>query len=260
VGLIIFPAIDLDHGKVVRLRQGDPAAQTVFSDDPASIARSWESMGAQWLHVVNLDGALGQADSAGLGSKPARSGGELPVNLRALAAIRAATALPIQYGGGIRTTDDAAVVLKLGASRVILGTIAVEVPQVVASAIERFGAEQVVVALDARDGRVSIHGWASVSPVDVWTAAARMRSLGVVRVLYTDIARDGMLSGVNVTASAELARRSGLKVIASGGVANTADIRALAAHAGSGIEGVVVGQAIYTGALDLMAAIAAGAE
>jgi phosphoribosylformimino-5-aminoimidazole carboxamide ribotide isomerase len=260
VGLIIFPAIDLRHGKVVRLRQGDPAAQTVFSDDPITTARSWETMGAQWLHVVNLDGALGQADNAALSSKLTRGGDKLPVNLQALAAIRAATSLPIQYGGGIRTIDDAAVALKLGASRVILGTIAVEAPEVVASAIERFGAQQVVVALDARDGKVYTHGWASVSTVEVWTAAARMRSLGVLRVLYTDVARDGMLSGVNVTASVELARRSGLKVIASGGVADMADIRALAAHAGSGVEGVVVGQAIYTGALDLMAAIAACAE
>jgi phosphoribosylformimino-5-aminoimidazole carboxamide ribotide isomerase len=260
LGLIIYPAIDLRMGRVVRLRQGDPAAQTVFSDDPVATARSWEAMGAEWLHVVNLDGALGHADAAGLGLQQAGAPIPLSLNLQALADIRAATSLPIQYGGGIRTIDQAEAALGLGATRVILGTVAVESPEILTAVLERFGAGRVVVALDARGGRVSTHGWQSESSVDVLTAATRARALGAVRALYTDVARDGMLSGVNVAATAELGRRCGLKVIASGGVASLADIRALAAHSKDGIDGVVVGQALYTGAVDLAAAIAAGSE
>jgi phosphoribosylformimino-5-aminoimidazole carboxamide ribotide isomerase len=261
LSLIIFPAIDLRGGKVVRLRQGDPAAQTVYSDDPVSTARLWRSMGASWLHVVNLDGALGWAGMPGLDMRQeAGAPVGLSPNLRALSDIRAATSLPIQYGGGVRSVEEAAAVLGLGATRVILGTVAVERPEVLAGVLERFGAGRVVVALDARGGKVSTHGWQSVSSLSVLEAAVLARSLGAVRALYTDIARDGMMSGVNVTATAELGRRSGLKVIASGGVASLADIRALAARGEEGIEGVVVGQAIYSGALDLAAAIEAGAE
>jgi phosphoribosylformimino-5-aminoimidazole carboxamide ribotide isomerase len=260
VSLLIFPAIDLRQGQVVRLRQGDPAAQTIFGSDPAATARTWERLGAPWLHVVNLDGALSSAGAAGPDDRLA-SGAEvgLPANLRALADIRAATSLPIQYGGGIRSLEDAARALELGAARVIFGTIAIQQPNTVGLAIERFGVDRVVVALDARGGKVAIHGWQSDSQLEVLEAAASLRRQGAIRALYTDVARDGMLSGVDAGAAAGLARRSGLKVIASGGVASLADIRALAAHAGDGVEGVVVGQAIYTGALDLAAAIAAGA-
>ena len=261
MSLIIFPAIDLRNGKVVRLRQGNPAAQTVFSDDPVATARAWESAGAMWLHIVNLDGALrreesGEAASEGQGG----AADSLPVNLQVLAAIRAVTTVPIQFGGGIRTVRDAAVALGLGAARVILGTVAVENPAVVAAALDRFGPERVVVALDAREGRVSTHGWQTVSPVEVQDAARQMRSMGVLRALHTDVARDGMLAGLNVAATVELARASGLGVIASGGVATLDDIRGLAAYSQEGVEGVVVGQAIYTGALDLAAAIAAGLD
>jgi phosphoribosylformimino-5-aminoimidazole carboxamide ribotide isomerase len=261
LSLIVFPAIDLRGGKVVRLRQGDPAAQTVYSDDPVATARLWESMGASWLHIVNLDGALEWAGGSGLDMRQQAEAPEaLTPNLRALADIRAATSLPIQYGGGVRSLEEAATVLESGATRVILGTIAVERPEVLAAVLERFGAGRVVVALDARGGKVSTHGWQSVSSLNVLEAGILARSQGAVRALYTDIARDGMMSGVNVTATAELGRRSGLKVIASGGVASLADISDLAARAEDGIEGVVVGQAIYSGALDLAAAIAAGTE
>jgi phosphoribosylformimino-5-aminoimidazole carboxamide ribotide isomerase len=256
MSLIIFPAIDLRRGKVVRLRQGNPSTQTEFSDDPVSVARSWQAAGAEWLHLVNLDGALwprtvGDTPSGGL-SDP------LQVNLQVLAAIRAATALPIEYGGGLRTVGDVAMALEMGATRVILGTVAVEHPEIVTDALERFGAGRIVVALDARHGRVSTHGWQTVSHVGVLDAGRQFRSIGVTRALYTDVERDGMLSGVNAAATAELARSTGLTVIASGGVATLADIRALASHSRHGIEGVVVGQAIYTGALDLAEAIAEG--
>jgi phosphoribosylformimino-5-aminoimidazole carboxamide ribotide isomerase len=261
VGLIIFPAIDLRSGKVVRLRQGDPAAQTVFSDDPVATAQSWESAGAKWLHIVNLDGALLREETRNAGTEgQSGASASLPINLQVLASIRAATTVPIQFGGGIRTEGEAACALGLGATRVILGTVAIENPAIVAAVVDRFGPGRVVIALDARGEKVSTHGWQTVSPVEVLSAARQIRSMGVLRALYTDVARDGMLAGVNVAATVELARSSGLRVIASGGVATLDDIRALAAHSQEGVEGVVVGQAIYTGALDLAAAIAAGLE
>jgi phosphoribosylformimino-5-aminoimidazole carboxamide ribotide isomerase len=232
----------------------------VFGDDPVAIARDWERAGAEWLHIVNLDGALGRSDAAAAASPGTRALEHLSPNLRSLAEIRAATALPIQFGGGIRSLSDAEVAIRLGASRVVLGTAALERPEVVASVMDRFGAARVVVALDARDGKVSTHGWQSMSPVDVLTAADRVRALGALRVLYTDVSRDGMLSGVNVDATVALARSSGLRVIASGGAASLADIRALAARVEDGIEAVVIGQALYTGVLDLAEAIAAGAR
>lgn len=255
MGLIIFPAIDLRQGQVVRLRQGDPGAQTVFGDDPAAVARRWAVQGAEWLHVVNLDGAFsGQGQGSGQGQEPDLDL-SLGLNLRRLTEIRAATVLPIQFGGGIRTVDDVAQALALGATRVVLGTVAVRKPEVVAQAVTRFDAERVVVGIDARDGMVATHGWQETSALDALTVARRMAELGVLRIVFTDIARDGTLTGVNVAATAALARESGLKVIASGGVATLEDIRALAAHLAEGIEGVIVGQALYTGAVDLAAAL-----
>lgn len=264
--LIIFPAIDLRQGQVVRLRQGDPTAQTVYSDDPAAMARHWASQGAEWLHVVNLDGAFSASHSEARSAEESRlAGGErvssLPavaqndmgnLNLRRLAEIRAAVDLPIQFGGGIRTVDDVDRVLALGATRVVLGTVAVRQPTVVAEALARFGAERIVVGIDARDGLVATHGWLETSALAALTVARRMADLGVRRIVFTDIARDGMLSGVNVAATAALARASGLRVIASGGVASLDDIHALAVHAPDGIEGVIVGQALYIGAIELL--------
>jgi phosphoribosylformimino-5-aminoimidazole carboxamide ribotide isomerase len=247
---IIYPAIDLRRGQVVRLRQGDPGAQTTFADDPAAVARRWAEQGAEWLHVVNLDGAFtGQDPNLGL---------NLDLNLRRLVEIRATTALPLQFGGGLRTLDDVALALALGATRVVLGTVAVRQPQIVADAVARFGADRIVVGIDARDGMVATHGWQETSALDILTVAQRMKALGVQRVVYTDIARDGTLTGVNLAATVALARASGLAVIASGGVASLDDIRALSGYQADGIEGVIVGQALYTGAVDLREAIARG--
>ena len=264
MGLIIFPAIDLRQGQVVRLRQGDPAAQTVFGDDPAAVARRWASQGAEWLHVVNLDGAFsGQGRDSSLPSvaqnDSSGAGRSLSLNLTRLAEIRAAVDLPIQFGGGIRTAGDVARALALGATRVVLGTVAIRQPEVVAQAVARFGAERIVVGIDARDGMVATHGWLEISALDALTVARRMADLGVLRIVFTDIARDGTLSGVNVAATAALARASGLKVIASGGVGGLDDICALAAHLADGIEGVIVGQALYTGAVSLPEALSSGA-
>jgi phosphoribosylformimino-5-aminoimidazole carboxamide ribotide isomerase len=250
MAFIVYPAIDLRRGQVVRLRQGDPGAQTTFADDPAAVARRWAEQGAEWLHVVNLDGAFtGQDHDLGL---------NLDLNLRRLVEIRAAISLPIQFGGGLRTLDDAALALELGATRVVLGTVAVRQPQIVADAVAHFGTEQIVVGIDARDGMVATHGWQETSALDTLTVAQRMKALGVRRVVHTDITRDGTLTGVNLTVTVALARASGLAVIASGGVASLDDIRALSGHQIDGIEGVIVGQALYTGAVDLCEAVVVG--
>ena len=233
--MIVLPAIDLRRGKCVRLRQGRLEAETVFSDDPVAMAEHWVSQGAEWLHVVNLDGAFGQASS----------------NLRVVEEIVAEVAIPIQFGGGLRTMADIEGALELGLARVILGTVAVKEPSLVAEAVKRFGAERIVVGIDARSGKAATHGWQEVSAMTATELALRVRELGVERVVYTDIARDGMLSGVNVEAVSELAQRTGLKVIASGGVSSLDDLRRLKEAEGSGVEGVIIGQALYSGALEL---------
>ena len=254
--MIVFPAIDLRQGRCVRLRQGRAEDETVYGDDPATVARTWVAQGAQWLHVVNLDGAFGT---------PA-TGTRRPVNLERLVEIHAAVpATPLQFGGGLRSLEDVTTALELGATRVILGTVAVQDPGLVAEALQQFGPERIVVGIDARDGRVATHGWQQTTDVTATALGRAMRDRGVTTVVYTDIARDGMLSGVNVQATADLARTSGLRVIASGGVASLADLvhlraaQARLAHSGSAgrIEGVIVGQALYTGALSLLDAIEA---
>ena len=165
-------------------------------------------------------------------------------------------ALPIQFGGGLRTLDDVARALDLGATRVVLGTAVVQAPDLAAAAVQRFGAEAIVAGLDARAGLVASHGWQTVSDVHVHDLGRQLRQAGLLRAVYTDIARDGMLSGVDAAGSAEVARQTGLRVIASGGVRDLEDIQRLKALETDGIEGVIVGQAIYTGSLDLAAAVA----
>ena len=244
--MIIFPAIDLRRGRCVRLRQGRAEEETVYDDDPAAVARRWVAEGAEWLHVVNLDGAFGETgDAAGQ-----------PINLQRLAEIREAVpGTPIQFGGGVRSVADVERALALGVKRVILGTVAVAQPAVVAEAIERLGPERIVVGIDAQNGRVATHGWRQTSETTAVALGQAMGQQGVVRVVYTDIARDGMLSGVNVEATATLARATGLRVIASGGVASVDDVRRLEARAADGIEGVIIGQALYTGAVSLVEAL-----
>jgi phosphoribosylformimino-5-aminoimidazole carboxamide ribotide isomerase len=243
--MIIFPAIDLRRGRVVRLRQGRVDAETTYDNDPVRVARRWAQAGAAWLHVVNLDGALGDHGR----------GEDVPDVLTVLGDIVRTVAVRVQFGGGVRSLGDMARVLDKGAERVVLGTLAVERPDVVRRAIARFGAERVVVGLDARGGRVATHGWTQLADVDAATLGKAMRESGVLRALFTDIARDGMLSGVNVEATARLASETGLRVIASGGVASLRDLRRLRAVEEQGVEGVVIGQALYTGAIDLREAL-----
>ncbi len=274
--MIIYPAIDLRNGRCVRLRQGDPAAETVFSEDPLRMARYWVDQGAEWLHIVNLDGALGAnrrhfdalhrppsilIQHPGQDApKPAHHdlAHDLPINLKRLRDIRKQVDVPIQFGGGLRTLEDIKLALELGADRVVLGTVAVEKPKLVADAVNRWGADRIAAGIDARDGKVATHGWQRTSEIDAVDMGHRMQALGVRHVIFTDIARDGMLSGVNLESTVRLGDLTGLKVIASGGVAGIEDIERLKAHEHYNMEGVIVGQAIYTGALDLVKAIEVG--
>lgn len=239
--MIVYPAIDMRGGRCVRLRQGDFAAETVFADDPADVARRWVSQGAEWLHVVNLDGALGEGGAA---------------NAEALERILRLVETPVQFGGGVRSLEDVARLLGMGVARVILGTVAVRRPEIVGEAVARHGAERVAVGIDARDGRVTVQGWTEAAEVTAPDLALRMAALGVRHVIYTDVGRDGMLVGVNVEATAGLARASGLRVIASGGVASLDDLRALRAREDQGIAGVIIGMALYRGAIHLPEALA----
>jgi phosphoribosylformimino-5-aminoimidazole carboxamide ribotide isomerase len=236
---IIYPAIDLRNGRVVRLQYGDPNKQTVFGDDPAAMGRRWIAAGATWLHVVNLDGAFDEAGAANWAALPA---------LTALGA-------QVQFGGGIRTLDDVARALEAGVNRVILGTAAIENPDLVAQAIARFGADKIVVGIDARDGRVKTRGWLQDTATSPTQLGQRMKSLGVKTVIYTDISRDGVLTGVNAKASAALAQATGLRVIASGGVAALDDIVRCYQLINPGVNGVIVGRALYDGKIKLAEAI-----
>ena len=253
--VIVYPAIDLRRGKCVRLIQGEPDAETVYGNDPLEIARQWTDAGARWLHIVNLDGAFAGA------LRSRHKTDELPthassLNLRRLRDIAAEVDVPIQFGGGLRTLKDVELVLALGAQRVILGTVAVRQPERVSEAIERFGAEHIVVGIDARDGMVAMSGWQEMSHVAAIELGRQMRQRGVEWVVYTDISRDGMLSGVNVSATAALAVQTGLRVIAAGGVASLEDIRAVKEVESSGVAGVIIGKALYTGDVDLEQAVA----
>jgi len=233
--MLLIPAIDLKDGKCVRLRQGRMEDDTVFSDDPVAIADRWIEAGARRLHIVDLNGAF-----AGR-----------PVNADAIRRIAEAHPdIPIQVGGGIRDDDAIELYLEIGVSFVILGTNAVNVPHFVGDACSEFPGH-IMVGLDARDGKVAIDGWSKLSNHDVIDIAQRFEREGVEAIIYTDISRDGMMTGVNVDATVNLARAINIPVIASGGVARLEDIRRLCAVANEGIMGAVVGRALYEGELDL---------
>ncbi|HWR39722.1 MAG TPA: 1-(5-phosphoribosyl)-5-[(5-phosphoribosylamino)methylideneamino]imidazole-4-carboxamide isomerase [Patescibacteria group bacterium] len=236
--MIIFPAIDIRGGKCVRLTEGRFDRETVFADNPVDMALRWRAEGAEYLHVVDLDGALaGQS-----------------VNLDVVRAIVQAIDIPVQLGGGIRTLEHIERILQAGVQRVILGSIAVRQPELVREACRQYG-DRIVVGIDARDGQVAVEGWGVSGGIAADQLAIRMADAGVARIVYTDISRDGMLNGVNVPATAALARTAGIPVIASGGVSGPEDIRAVKAAEADGVEGVIVGKAIYTGSLLLPEAL-----
>jgi len=238
MSLIVFPAIDLKGGQVVRLAEGDMARATVYGDDPADQARKFAAQGADWLHVVDLDGAFaGEA-----------------VNASAVEAILKTFPGKVELGGGIRDRAGIDRWLGLGVERVIIGTAALENPELVKAAAKDLPG-RIVVGVDARDGFVATHGWADVSTVSIYDLADRFADAGVAALLFTDVGRDGLLKGCNVEATVALAKASPIPVIASGGVASIADVHALLPHVADGIEGVITGRALYDGRLDLAEAL-----
>lgn len=236
--MLIIPAIDLRAGKCVRLVEGRLDRETVYSDDPVAVARLWEDQGARWLHVVDLDGAFT---------------GE-PKNWDMIRGILSAVRIPVQVGGGIREMAVIEQLLELGAARVILGTVAIINPGMVAEACARYG-ESIVVGIDARNGKVAIEGWGVTAEKNALELAAEMKGLGVKRVVFTDIWRDGTLKGPNLAVVEEVARSTQLKIIASGGVSSLADLRALKAMEPLGVEAVIIGKALYAGTINLRDAL-----
>ncbi|MBC7223448.1 MAG: 1-(5-phosphoribosyl)-5-[(5-phosphoribosylamino)methylideneamino]imidazole-4-carboxamide isomerase [Anaerolineae bacterium] len=233
--MIVLPAIDLRQGRCVRLEQGQFDRETVFSDDPLAVAHRWATLGATWLHVVNLDGALGEDSPNG------------EVIRRLVQAVPAR----VQMGGGLRSLRDVAQALEMGVARVVLGTLAAQDPRAVEEAVQKFGAERVAVAVDARERRVAVHGWTQLTSWRDVDFGRHLRNLGLRWCLYTDISRDGTGGGPNLAATEEMARETGLQVLASGGIASLEDVGALCRLSACGVAGMVIGRALYTGALQL---------
>ena len=240
--LIVFPAIDLKNGQVVRLAEGDMDRATVYGDDPAAQAMIFAEQGAEFLHVVDLDGAFAGAS----------------VNGAAVRAIVERFPGHVQLGGGIRSRENIERWFDLGVSRVVIGTAALENPELVREAARDFPGG-IVVAVDARDGMVATKGWADISTTSIIDLGRQFEDAGVAALLFTDVGRDGLLKGVNLEATVDLARAVDIPVIASGGVKGIADIHMLALHAKDGIEGVITGRALYDGRLDLAAALSVAA-
>jgi phosphoribosylformimino-5-aminoimidazole carboxamide ribotide isomerase len=237
--MIVIPAIDLKEGRCVRLEQGLMEKDTVYNDDPGAQARSWQEQGGELLHIVDLDGAF-----AGV-----------PRNREAIRAIVEAVSIPTELGGGIRDLPTIEAYLELGIDRVILGTVAKENPQLVREACQRFPGH-IVVGIDARDGLVAVRGWADVTEKLATELAKEMEDFGVEAIIYTDIARDGMMGGPNLEATRALAEAITVPVIASGGVSCLDDIASLMTIEKYGVTGVITGKALYTGSLDLRTAVA----
>jgi phosphoribosylformimino-5-aminoimidazole carboxamide ribotide isomerase len=237
--VILFPAIDLKNGQCVRLEQGDIARATVFNLDPTAQARSFAAQGFEYLHVVDLDGAF-----AGK-----------PMNALAVLGMLKAVTLPVQLGGGIRDLNTVEAWLAKGVARVIIGTAAVRDPELVKNGAKKFPG-RVAVGLDARDGKVAIEGWAETSEVTALEIAQRFEDAGVAAIIFTDIARDGLLKGLNLDATIALAERVSIPVIASGGFASIDDVKALLAPRAKKLAGAITGRALYDGRLDASAALA----
>ena len=239
--MLVIPAIDLKDGKCVRLYQGDMNKATIYSDDPVTTALRWESEGAERLHVVDLDGAV-----SGSG-----------VNTKVIRQICKALSIPIQVGGGLRTLEAVERLFFLGVHRAILGTVAYRDPSIVATACQRYP-NKITVGIDARNGKVAVQGWTEATTFDAIDLAKQCAELGVSEIIYTDISRDGTEQGVNIDATLTLAQAVPLPVIASGGVASILDIQRLSQYETRGIRGVIVGKALYTGAIPLREAITVG--
>jgi phosphoribosylformimino-5-aminoimidazole carboxamide ribotide isomerase len=238
--MLVIPAIDLRRGKSVRLTQGRKDSVTVYADDPVEIAETFVRDGAQLLHVVDLDAAFSESNS---------------LNREVLNKIIRATNIPVMLGGGLRSTRDVEQAVNLGVAGVVVGTVAVESPETFADMLREFGAARIVVGIDAKHGQVVTHGWETLQRVDALTLSRRVAAAGVERIIYTDVGRDGMLTGVNIDQTCRIAEASGLKVIASGGVSSLEDIERLAAVSSCGIDSVIVGKALYEGRFTLAEAV-----
>lgn len=239
----IYPAIDLRGGNCVRLVKGDFSRETIYSRDPGAMAREWAAAGASSIHVVDLDGALAGESR----------------NLTAIRAIMEQGGIPIEVGGGIRNMSHIERLLTAGVHQVILGSAAVKDPQLVKEACRAYPG-RIVVGIDAKNGDVAVEGWEASGHIQAEELAKKMADAGVERIIFTDIARDGMLSGVNVEATVAVAKASGLKVTASGGVASLEDLKILKKRETDGVEGCIIGKALYTGAIDLRQAVAIAKE
>jgi len=241
--MTVYPAIDLRGGRCVRLLQGAFERETVYGDDPVAVARGFEATGARWLHVVDLDGA--------------RAG--RPVQHELVARICAAVHIPVQVGGGLRDRAAIDTALASGATRVVVGTTAAHDPDRCGEFFAAYPG-RVVVGLDVRDDQVRVAGWIEAAPLDPLTLARRMAALGAAAIVFTDIARDGTQHGLNLEQTSAVARAAGIPVIASGGVGSLDDVRAVAARAADGVAGVIIGRALYTGAIRLADALEAAGD
>jgi len=237
--VIVIPAIDLRHGRVVRLKQGRLQDETVYGSDPCEVARRWEAEGAERLHVVDLDAALEDAPQADV-----------------VSAVIGAVRIPVEIGGGLRALESAVRYRDAGADRLIFGTAAVASPGVVQETLRRWP-QAVAVAIDARNGKVAVAGWSEVTTVDALSLAAKVRSWGVARIQYTDVVRDGTLVGPNLEATEQLARAAKVRVTAAGGISSLDDLKRLASLEPAGVDEVVVGKALYEGRFTLAEARAA---
>ena len=241
--MLIIPAIDLRNGQCVRLTQGRKETVTVYDGDPVAVALGFQEAGARMLHIVDLDAAFSEPNSR---------------NRQVLGEIIRAASISVQLGGGIRTIQDANTVVELGVTRIVIGTLAVESPETLKTLVEMFGSDRIAVGIDAHDGQVVTRGWEERGEMTALALARRVAKLGVERVVYTDVSRDGMLSGVNIEQTCRLARESGLKVTASGGISSLEDIAQLRKVSGDcGIDSVIVGKALYEGRFTLSEALEA---
>jgi phosphoribosylformimino-5-aminoimidazole carboxamide ribotide isomerase len=239
--MMILPAIDLRNGRCVRLTQGRKDSTKVYDGDPVDVAKAFAASGAEMLHVVDLDGAFAEPNS---------------VNRQVLSDIIRAVDIPIQFGGGLRSNKNVKQVLELGATRVVVGTVAAESTETLTEMIRLFGSRHIAVGIDAQDGRVVTHGWEQTESLSALTLAQRVKGLGVERVVYTDVARDGTLQGPNIEQTCLIAE-TGVKVTASGGVSSLQDLKKLRAVSGCGIDSVIIGKALYEGRFTLEEALKA---
>ena len=243
--MLIIPAIDLRDGRCVRLKQGRKDDVTEYEGDPIEVAKGFQNQGAQWLHVVDLDGAFAESNST---------------NRQKLKSIVEAVNVPVQFGGGLRRFTDVEQALQLGVSRVVIGTLAVESPEILRTLLDSFGSDRLAVGIDAKSDQVVIRGWEESQPISALDLARDVARAGVKRIIYTDVARDGMLDGPNFEMTRTMAQESGASVTASGGVSSLEDIKSLKKLEDSGVDSVIVGRAIYEKRFTLEEAIRAANE